>query len=66
MAPSQCDGGMAVSALDDESDSNASFVLSQIFLDNRSDNESASDLESDKEESNDKSNSDNNNLHNKG
>ena len=41
---------MAVSILDDESDSDASTVLSQIFSDKGSDDESASELESDEEE----------------
>jgi hypothetical protein len=64
MAPSQRGGGMAV--IEDESDSDASSVISQIFSDNRSDDESVSDPESDREESDDKSNSNNNNLHNEG
>uniref|UniRef100_A0A093VMV6 Uncharacterized protein n=1 Tax=Talaromyces marneffei PM1 TaxID=1077442 RepID=A0A093VMV6_TALMA len=66
MAPSQCDGGTAVSTLDDESDSDASSVLSQIFSDNGSDDESASDLESDQDESDDESDSDDYDLHDKG
>ncbi|EEA23687.1 hypothetical protein TMatcc_006768 [Talaromyces marneffei ATCC 18224] len=66
MAPSQCDGRMAVSTLDDESDSEASSVLSQIFSDNGSDDESASDLESDNEESDDESDSDDDDLHDEG
>jgi hypothetical protein len=66
MALSQRDGGIAVSTLDDESDSDASSVLSQIFSDNGSDDESASDLESDQEESDDERDSDDYDLHDEG
>lgn len=68
MAPSQRDGGMAVSTLEDEdeSDSDTSSVVSQIFSDNASDNESASDLESDEEGSDDESDSDDDDLHDEG
>lgn len=66
MAPSHRDDGMAVSILDDESDSDTSSILSQIFLDKGPNNESASELESDKKESNNKSNSDDDDLHDEG
>ena len=66
MAPSQRDGGIAVSTLDDESDSDASSVPSQIFSDKGSDDESASELESDEEESDDESDSDDDDLHDEG
>lgn len=66
MAPSQRDGGMAVSILDDESDSDTSSVLSQIFSDKGPDDESASELESDEEESDDESDSDDDDLHDEG
>jgi hypothetical protein len=57
---------MAVSTLDDESDSDASSVTSEIFSDNGSDDESVSDPESDKEESDDESDSDDDDLHDPG
>uniref|UniRef100_A0A093UM05 ATP-dependent RNA helicase DBP10 n=1 Tax=Talaromyces marneffei PM1 TaxID=1077442 RepID=A0A093UM05_TALMA len=66
MALSQRDGEIAVSTLDDESDSDTSSILSQIFSDNGSDDESASDLESDNQESDDESDSDDDDLHDKG
>ncbi|EEA23683.1 hypothetical protein TMatcc_006763 [Talaromyces marneffei ATCC 18224] len=66
MAPSQRDGGMAVSGSDSASDSDASSVLSQVFSDNGSDDESASDLESDEDESDDESDSDDDDLHDEG
>ncbi|KUL81434.1 hypothetical protein ZTR_09552, partial [Talaromyces verruculosus] len=66
MAPSQHDGGLAVSIVDDESDSDASSVLSQIFSDKGSDDESASELEPDEEGSDDESVSDDDDLHDEG
>ena len=57
---------MAVSILDDESDSDTSSVLSQIFSDKGPDDESASELESDEEESDDESDSDDDDLHDEG
>jgi hypothetical protein len=51
---------------DDESDSDARSVLSQIFSDNGSDDESATEVESDEEESDDESDSDDDDLHDEG
>ncbi|OJZ79991.1 hypothetical protein ASPFODRAFT_86016 [Aspergillus luchuensis CBS 106.47] len=63
MAPSQRDDGMAVSTLSDESDSDASSVMSQIFSNNGSDDESASNLELDEEKSDAESDSDDDDFH---
>jgi hypothetical protein len=55
-----------MAVIEDESDSDASSVMSQIFSDNGSDDESVSDPESDREESDDESDSDDDDLHDEG